>query len=64
MRTELRLVSIGGEPCDQCGNEVDYSFKVKDGCIEQCAELISRLVFGAIAHGDISATKIPTKAEA
>lgn len=54
MRAELVLVSVGGEPCDHCDDTVDYSFKVKDGCIERCADKISELVFGAMADGDIS----------
>lgn len=54
MRDQLRLTSTGGEPCDQCGDTVDYSFKVKDGCIEECAKAISELVFWAMANGDIA----------
>lgn len=57
LRRDLRLVAIDGEPCHQCGETVDYSFKVKDGCIGTCATAIAELVFGAIADGNIDAVK-------
>lgn len=41
LKGNLILTSIGGEPCIKCGETVDYVFKVKDGCIEKCADLIA-----------------------
>lgn len=40
LRDEIRLVSFAGEPCERCGATLDYMFKVKDGCLERCAERI------------------------
>lgn len=56
LKDKIRLVSVDGEPCAECGETVDYSFKVKDGCIDECSAAISELVFGAMARGDISVT--------
>jgi hypothetical protein len=41
MKEKLRLVLFGGEICQHCQVEVDYSFKVKDGCLEECAKAIA-----------------------
>jgi hypothetical protein len=46
LRRELRLVSVGGEPCELCGDIVDCTFKVKDGCLERSAELILKMLAG------------------
>lgn len=44
LRKNIRLIRFGGEPCDQCGEQLDYLFKVKDGCLETCAkEIVQQL---------------------
>lgn len=44
IRAELRLTSAdNGDPCQQCGAMLDYTWRVKDGNIEHIAKLIAAL---------------------
>lgn len=45
LKEKIRLVACGnGEKCDQCGEDLDYSYRVKDGCLEECAkEIVQQL---------------------
>lgn len=42
LRQNIRLVTVpgSGEVCERCESLVDYTYRVKEGCLERCAELI------------------------
>ena len=43
---EIRLVACdNGEPCEKCGEMLDYTWRVTPGRLEKCAAEISKLVF-------------------
>jgi hypothetical protein len=45
LQREIRLsTKDSGEHCRQCGELVDYVWRVREGDLERCAELIADLV--------------------
>jgi len=53
LKREIRLVACdNGEKCEQCGEWLDYTYKVKDGCLQNCAKLIAVSLTAAQKKGD------------
>lgn len=51
LKQEIRLVACdNGERCERCGEDLDYTYKVKDGCLERIAELIAEATKLKIKH--------------
>lgn len=44
LKREIRLVACdNGEKCERCGEDLDYTWRVQEGCLERCAEQIANL---------------------